>query len=132
MGTLLLFFTVAIIVSFFCSLWEAVLLSNTPSYIGRLQAEKPATGNLLARMKEDIDRPLSAILTLNTFAHTIGALGVGVQAGKMFGAHQFTLGPLSISFESVIATLMTLAILIFRNFAQTIGAIFWQNRRRSL
>ncbi len=127
MGTLLLFFTVAVIVSFFCSLWEAVLLSNTPSYIGRLQSEKPSIGHVLGKMKEDIDRPLSAILTLNTFAHTIGALGVGVQAGKMFGAHQIDLGLFSVSFESLIATFMTLAILIISEILpKTIGAIFWQ------
>jgi CBS domain containing-hemolysin-like protein len=127
MGTLLLFFIVAITVSFFCSLWEAVLLSNTPSYIGRLQSEKPSIGNLLAKMKEDIDRPLSAILTLNTFAHTIGALGVGVQAGKLYGAHQINLGLFSLSFESVIATLMTLSILILSEILpKTVGAIFWQ------
>ncbi len=127
MGALLLFFIVAITVSFFCSLWEAVLLSNTPSYIGRLQSEKPSIGNLLAKMKEDIDRPLSAILTLNTFAHTIGALGVGVQAGKLYGAHQINLGLFSLSFESVIATLMTLSILILSEILpKTVGAIFWQ------
>ena len=127
MGTLLLFFIVAITVSFFCSLWEAVLLSNTPSYIGRLQSEKPSIGNLLAKMKEDIDRPLSAILTLNTFAHTIGALGVGVPAGKLYGAHQINLGLFSLSFESVIATLMTLSILILSEILpKTVGAIFWQ------
>jgi hypothetical protein len=50
-----------------------------------MEKEKPTLGNLLADLKKNIDRPLSAILTLNTFAHTIGAIGVGAQAGKLFG-----------------------------------------------
>lgn len=127
MVALLLFFALSISVSFFCSMWEAVLLSNTPSFIGRLQTEKPAIGHLLNKMKEDIDKPLSAILTLNTFAHTVGALGVGVEAGKLFGTHQIDLGVFSITYESVIAALMTLAILILSEIIpKTIGAIFWQ------
>lgn len=127
MAALLLFFALSIFVSFFCSMWEAVLLSNTPSFIGRLQTEKPAIGHLLNKMKEDIDKPLSAILTLNTFAHTVGALGVGVEAGKLFGTHQLDLGYFSITYESVIAAFMTLAILILSEIIpKTIGAIFWQ------
>lgn len=127
MAALLLFFALSIVVSFFCSMWEAVLLSNTPSFIGRLQTEKPAIGHLLNKMKEDIDRPLSAILTLNTFAHTVGALGVGVEAGKLFGTNFIDLGAFNISYESIIAALMTLAILILSEIIpKTIGAIFWQ------
>lgn len=127
MGTLLLFLALSIVVSFFCSMWEAVLLSNTPSYIGRMQTEKPKIGFLLNKMKSDIDKPLSAILTLNTFAHTIGALGVGVQAGKLFGNSQVTLLFINTSYESIIATLMTLAILILSEIIpKTVGAVFWQ------
>lgn len=127
MAALLLFFALSIVVSFFCSMWEAVLLSNTPSFIGRLQTEKPAIGHLLNKMKEDIDKPLSAILTLNTFAHTVGALGVGVEAGKLFGTNFIDLGAFNISYESIIAALMTLAILILSEIIpKTIGAIFWQ------
>jgi CBS domain containing-hemolysin-like protein len=127
MAALFLFFTLSIVVSFFCSMWEAVLLSNTPSFVGRMQTEKPAIGHLLNKMKDDIDKPLSAILTLNTFAHTVGALGVGVEAGKLFGTNQIDLGFISITFESIIATVMTLAILILSEIIpKTIGAIFWQ------
>jgi CBS domain containing-hemolysin-like protein len=127
MAALLLFFALSIVVSFFCSMWEAVLLSNTPSFIGRLQTEKPAIGHLLNKMKEDIDKPLSAILTLNTFAHTVGALGVGVEAGRLFGTNFIDLGAFNISYESIIAALMTLAILILSEIIpKTIGAIFWQ------
>ncbi|MFA5535039.1 MAG: DUF21 domain-containing protein, partial [Mariniphaga sp.] len=87
MTTLIFFFVAAIVFSFFCSMLEAVLLSITPSYISRMQNEKPQIGHALNRMKEDIDRPLSAILTLNTIANTVGAMAVGVQAGKVFGTH---------------------------------------------
>ena len=127
MTALLLFLALSIVVSFFCSMWEAVLLSNTPSFIGRMQSEKPHTGYYLSKMKEDIDKPLSAILTLNTFAHTIGALGVGVQAGKLFGTTQVNLLFISTSFESLIAGGMTLAILVLSEIIpKTIGAVFWQ------
>jgi CBS domain containing-hemolysin-like protein len=127
MGTLLSFFALSIIVSFFCSMWEAVLLSNTPSFVGRMQTEKPKIGHLLNKMKADIDKPLSAILTLNTFAHTVGALGVGVEAGKLFGTKQISFLFINTSYESIIATAMTLAILILSEIIpKTVGAVFWQ------
>jgi CBS domain containing-hemolysin-like protein len=127
MVTLILFFVVAIAVSFVCSLWEAVLLSTTPSFISRLQIEKAHIGNMLNKMKDDIDRPLSAILTLNTIAHTVGAMGVGVQAGKLFGNHNFSLFNIEITYESLIAGGMTLAILILSEIIpKTIGANFWK------
>jgi hypothetical protein len=68
-----------------------VLLSITPSFIKRMENEKPTTGKLLAKLKTDIDKPLSAILTLNTIAHTVGAIGVGAQAGKLFGENYFSI-----------------------------------------
>ena len=127
MITLILFFTASIIASFLCSIWEAVLLSITPSYVSRMEQEKPATGKLLIRLKEDIDRPLIAILTLNTAAHTIGAVGVGIQAGKLLGSQYLNLYFFEISFESVIAGLMTLAILILSEIIpKTIGVSFWK------
>jgi CBS domain containing-hemolysin-like protein len=74
---LLLFFAIAIVTSFLCSLWEAVLLSITPSY-AQIQLQKGSRlGHRLQAFKDDIDRPLAAILTLNTIAHTVGAIGVG-------------------------------------------------------
>jgi len=110
-----------------CSVWESVLLSITPSYSARMLTEKPAIGKLLKKYKEDIDRPLSAILTLNTIAHTVGAIGVGVQAGKLFGEHLIKLSFVDISFESIIAALMTLAILILSEIIpKTIGANWWK------
>ena len=127
MATLFLFFALSIVTSFVCSLWEAVILSITPSFISRMQLERPHIGNLLNKMKNDIDKPLSAILTLNTFAHTVGAVGVGVEAGKLFGANYLHLFNIEISYESIIAGLMTLAILVISEIIpKTIGANFWK------
>ncbi|MEM0993191.1 MAG: hemolysin family protein [Bacteroidota bacterium] len=119
------FFLLSIIFSFLCSVWEAVLLSITPSYVQRQVQDGTQTGKLLQEYKKDIDRPLSAILTLNTIAHTVGAIGVGAQAGAMFGAEEKFLG---ISYESLIAGGMTLAILILSEIIpKTIGANMWQS-----
>lgn len=127
MAALILFFTLSILISFFCSMWEAVILSITPSYISRMQKEKPVIGHILNKMKDDIDKPLSAILTLNTFAHTVGAMGVGVQAGLLFGTHQLSFLFISVTYESLIAGLMTLAILILSEIIpKTLGANFWK------
>ena len=82
---LLLFFSIAIVTSFLCSLWEAVLLSITPSLCSNSASKGTSLGRRLQGFKEDIDRPLAAILTLNTIAHTVGAIGVGDQASSRFG-----------------------------------------------
>jgi len=92
-----------------------------------MEVEKPHIGNLMNKMQEDIDKPLSAILTLNTFAHTIGAVGVGVQAGKLFGSNYIQLFSFEVSYESMIAGAMTLAILVLSEIIpKTIGANFWK------
>jgi len=92
-----------------------------------MQNEKPRVGKTLLRMRDDIDKPLSAILTLNTIAHTVGAMGVGIQAGKLFGTHQINFLYLEMTYESVIAGAMTLAILILSEIIpKTIGANFWK------
>lgn len=80
MGLLIIYAALALGVSFLCSILEAVLLSVTPSYIRALERTRGRTGRLLRRLKEDVDRPLAAILSLNTIAHTVGAAGVGAQA----------------------------------------------------
>lgn len=127
MTTLVVFFLISIITSFLCSIWEAVLLSITPSYIKRKEQEEAATGKLLYNLKKDIDKPLSAILSLNTIAHTVGAIGVGAQAGKIFGANYIQIVGLEISYESIIATLMTLAILLLSEIIpKTLGANNWK------
>lgn len=125
MLTLLLFAFISILFSFLCSIWEAVLLSITPSYINVQRQEGTQLGKDLEVFKEDIDRPLSAILTLNTIAHTVGAIGVGAQALKLY--EEDKLWPDGPSVESLIAVLMTLAILILSEIIpKTIGANQWR------
>lgn len=117
MALLLAYFALAILVSFLCSLLEAVLLSLTPSYISALREARPRTGKLLDEMKSSVDRPLAAILSLNTVAHTVGAAGVGAQAQVVFQNL-----PLS-----VISGVLTLLILVFSEIIpKTFGAVYWR------
>ena len=116
---LVLFFVVSIAMSFVCSLWEAVLLSITPSFTEQQVQAGGATGRTLREFKENIDRPLSAILTLNTVAHTVGAIGVGVQATRIWGV--------SIVSTLLVPVVMTLAILLLSEILpKTIGATHWK------
>lgn len=128
MTLLISFFFLSIVFSFLCSIWEAVLLSVTPSYIKRKEQDDPPSGKLLAKLKNDIDRPLSAILTLNTIAHTVGAIGVGAQAGKLFGSNSVSFLGVSLTYESIIAAVMTLAILLLSEIIpKTLGANNWKS-----
>ncbi len=121
---LIVFFALSIVFSFLCSIWEAVLLSITPQFIKKQKTTNPSFGETLEAYKNDIDRPLSAILTLNTIAHTVGAIGVGAQAGELFDSGANFAG---ISYESIIAGVMTLAILILSEIIpKTIGANNWE------
>nr|CAA6828935.1 MAG: Magnesium and cobalt efflux protein CorC [uncultured Thiotrichaceae bacterium] len=118
---LIVFFLVAILFSFMCSLWEAVLLSITPSYARIKLKENHPIGQHLHDFKENIDKPLAAILTLNTIAHTVGALGVGGQATAIWSESN----PMITSL--VIPVLMTLGILILSEIIpKTIGANYWE------
>lgn len=118
----------AILFSFLCSVLEAVLLSVTPSFVERQITENPSIGIQLKAYREDVDKPLAGILTLNTLAHTVGAILVGSQAYVLFGENAIDIfGLFSISVESIIAGLMTLAILIFSEIIpKTIGANNWE------
>ncbi|MCO8124699.1 hemolysin family protein [Stieleria sp. TO1_6] len=118
MTLLIIYLCAAIGFSFYCSVAEAVLLSITPSFIATLRDSKPADALRLARLKENIDRPLAAILSLNTIAHTIGAAGVGAQAAALWGSQSL----------AVVSALMTLLILIFSEIIpKTIGALYWRS-----
>ncbi len=118
MGLLILYLFVAIGISFLCSILEAVLLSTPESYIEILMVEKSAGAERLKEMKNNIDKPLSAILSINTIAHTIGAAGVGAQATKIFGEVYFGL----------ISAILTLLILVLSEIIpKTIGATYWRS-----
>lgn len=119
----------SIVFSFMCSIWEAVLLSITPAYTNTKVQEGSAIGKSLQEFKSDIDKPLSAILTLNTIAHTVGAILVGTEAAKLFGSKSpiFDKFGLSLTWEVLIAILMTLAILVLSEIIpKTIGASNWK------
>lgn len=121
LSLLLVFFAVAIVVSFLCSTWEAVLLSVTPAYAQLQLKDGTGTGRHLQAFKQNIDRPLAAILTLNTIAHTVGAIGVGSQATLLFAASH----PLITSL--LIPALMTLGILVLSEIIpKTLGATYWR------
>ena len=126
---LILFFLLSICFSFLCSIWEAVLLSVTPSFVEIKSKQGTQTGKLLKQFKDDIDRPLSAILTLNTIAHTLGAIGVGAQATKVFGSSYMAIGGVQLPFsmEAFVGAVMTLAILILSEIIpKTLGANYWE------
>jgi len=118
---LIAFFLLAIVISFLCSMWEAVLLSITPSYAQIKLKEGTRVGRRLQVFKENIDRPLAAILTLNTIAHTVGAVGVGNQATQIWAETN----PLATSI--IVPVIMTLAILVLSELIpKTLGANFWK------
>lgn len=117
MLSLITYVSIALICSFFCSMAEAVLLSLTSPYIASLEQKGRTSGNILRKLKEDVNRPLAAILTLNTIANTFGAVGAGAQAAAVFGSHSV----------GITSALMTLAILVFSGIiAKTIGASYWR------
>lgn len=115
---LVVFVLLALIVSFLCSVAEAVLLSITPSYIARLREVKPKLAVLLKRLKQDnVDQSLAAILTLNTIAHTVGAVGSGAKAAVVFGS----------VWVGMFSAVMTLMILFLSEIIpKTLGAVFWR------
>jgi CBS domain containing-hemolysin-like protein len=86
MTLLIVYLAIAIGVSFICSVLEAVLLSITPSYVQSIADKHPGRGKILIRVKDRLDQSIASILILNTFAHTMGAAGVGSQASAVFGA----------------------------------------------
>ncbi|NOX38704.1 MAG: HlyC/CorC family transporter [Calditrichaeota bacterium] len=116
--TLLLFYLfLALGVSFLCSLLEAVILSVTPSFVETLEQKSHRMGATLRHLKTNIERPLAAILSLNTIAHTVGAAGVGAQALVVFGS----------GYVAVTSAVLTFLILVFSEIIpKTLGALYWQ------
>jgi CBS domain containing-hemolysin-like protein len=117
MWLLMVYIGLALFFSFLCSVAEAVLLSVTPAYVGSLEDSRPRSAKILRDLKASIDRPLAAILTLNTIAHTVGAAGAGAQAAVIFGSDSL----------GVISAILTLLILVFSEIIpKTIGALYWR------
>ena len=112
------FVLIAVGFSFLCSIAEAVLLSVPMSFIVNAEQESETYGPILRKLKEDINSPLTVILTLNTVAHTIGAAGAGVQAVSVFGSVYFGL------FSAV----LTFIILVFSEIIpKALGAHYWRS-----
>ena len=85
MGLLLLFLVITLLVSFLCSTLESVLMTTTLSYISLREDEGDKAAVLFKKYKLDTERPLAAILSLNTIANTVGSVGIGMQATLVFG-----------------------------------------------
>lgn len=118
MGLILLYILGALALSFLCSILEAVLLSTPMSFISMKENEGNKTATLMKRYKNNVDRPVGAILSLNTIAHTIGSAGVGAESIKIFGEEYFGL----------ISAILTLLILVLSEIIpKTIGASYWRS-----
>ena len=115
---LVLYVVLALVFSFMCSVAEASLLSITPSYVAGLREKQPKKAELLRQLKgEKIDQALAAILTVNTIAHTVGAIGAGSKATLVFGSVWF----------GVFSAVMTLLILFLSEIVpKTLGAVYWR------
>jgi CBS domain containing-hemolysin-like protein len=117
MITLFAYLFLALFVSFLCSIMESVLLSTPRSFLIVEKKKKHNWAQSYLRLKDKIDRPLSAILSLNTVAHTVGAAGVGAQAIEVFGEASFGIAS---------AILTVLILIITEIIPKTIGAKYWR------
>ena len=118
MALLLTYLIVALSISFLCSIIESVLFSVTLSFVKAKEEQGRKGARLLKRLKENIDRPISSMLTFNTIAHTVGAAGVGAQATKIWGEAYFGL---------VSAALTLLILLLTEILPKSIGARYWRS-----
>jgi CBS domain containing-hemolysin-like protein len=117
MLTLFLIVFFAIFISFLCSIFEAVLLSVTPSYIETLKETHPFIAARLDKQKQNIDSPLVSILTINTISHTMGASVAGAKASIIFGSEML----------GVFSAVLTFLILFFSEIIpKTLGANYWR------
>jgi len=117
MTILILYLLLAICISFVCSVLEAVLLSVQPSYLSARERKGAKEAKVLRKFKNNLDRPLAAILTANTVAHTVGAAGVGAQSAALFGSEY-------IGITSAILTLLIL--FVSEIIPKTLGAVYWK------
>ena len=116
---LIAYATLALGVSFLCSMLEAVLLSMSISHVSVMEKAGEKNGIRWARLKEDDSvKPLTAILTLNTIAHTMGAAGVGAEVAKIWGEDVLTIASI----------ILTLAVLFLSEIIpKTIGSAYWKS-----
>ena len=123
MTLLIIYATASIFFSFLCSVLEAVLLTVNPTFINVKKKEGKAYASKLEALKKDVDKPLIAILTLNTIAHTVGAILVGVQAEQL--PYKFEV--LGVNMVGIVSAIMTILILVVSEIIpKTIGATYWK------
>ncbi len=114
---LIVYATTAIAISFLCSVMEAALLSIVPSYIAQIEETNPKLFRQISLLKAKIDRPLAAILSLNTVAHTVGATGVGAQVTELYGQ----------AYIGWASGIMTFLILVLSEILpKSIGTKYWK------
>ena len=119
MEYLIFLFFLVIGVSFLCSILESILLSTNVSYISVLEKENPVSGKLLKDLKKDVDKSISSILILNTFANTLGATAIGVEAQRVFDNDS--------NLVLLVSIVLTFLILFVAEIIpKTIGAIYWK------
>ena len=134
MGLLIFYAVISIFFSFLCSILEAVLLSVNPTFINVKKKEGKGYAKTLEELKKDVDKPLIAILTLNTIAHTVGAILVGVQAkvayANLYGTNTRSLFGIEFTEDlmvGAVSTIMTILILVASEIIpKTIGATYWR------
>lgn len=117
LSQLFLYFFISHALSFLCSILEASLLSCTPSYIVTLLKSNPIQGEILKKIKLNVEKPLAAILTINTAAHTFGAAGIGATIEVLYGDIYVTLASITVTLTMLYLTEM---------IPKTIGAIYWK------
>ncbi len=117
MTLLFVYVGTALGVSFLCSILEAALLSITPSHLAKLEQDRPKVGARVRSLKVHIDRPLAAILSLNTIAHTVGAAGAGAEAQRLWGSEVLAIAS---------AVLTLLILFVSEIIPKTLGAMHWR------
>lgn len=126
MGLLLFYLFLSLSLSSLCSVLEAVLLASTTSFATIKEQEGFKIAKVLKRYKADIDRPIAAILSLNTIAHTVGAAGVGAQAAEVWLQHGGRPGTEGDA-VGIASAIMTLLILVVSEIIpKVIGATYWR------
>jgi len=111
------YFFLALSISFLCSIAESTLLSVSLSFVKTKEAQGSKSAEMLTKLKENIDRPLSSILSFNTIANIVGAAGVGAQATTIWGEAYFGL---------VSATLTVILLIVSEIIPKSIGARYWR------
>jgi CBS domain containing-hemolysin-like protein len=118
MSFVLILFAFVITISFLSSLIEGVFLSITPAYVALAVQQNRRSGHLLEHLKENIDRPISAILTMNTISNTLGSAVIGALIQSEYGNHAVTIASI----------VLTFSILVFSEILpKIIGATYWKS-----